>query len=187
VDADQERDAVARATAGDGNAFRALVEAHEGRVQACARYLLGDPREAEDIAQEVFLRAHRALGRFDGRSRFGTWIHRIAVNACLQQLRGRKARRPLPAVAGVDPGRADGVELRRRLLAALESLTPSLRVAVVLVLVEGFTHAEAAEVLGCAEGTVSWRVHEARRRLQTLLGGEPRPGAARAATDGGLR
>jgi len=186
VDASEEQQLVEGARAGDDAAFRALVESHEGRVQACARYLLGDPREAEDIAQDVFFRAHRALDRFDGRARFGTWLHRIAVNSCLQALRRRKARRAPAPTAGVDPGRADAVDLRRRLVAALGTLSPSLRVAVVLVLVEGFTHGEAAEILGCAEGTVAWRVHEARRRLQRLLGGEgTRAGARPARAPGG--
>lgn len=160
---------VQRARGGDQDAFRALVERHEGRLHACARTILGDPREAEDVAQEAFLRAHRALDRFDGRAAFGTWLHRICVNASLDALRRRRDRRFSPPPPPMEPAGTDVLELRRRLALSLERLPPSLRVTVALVLVAGLSHAEAGEALGVAEGTVAWRVHEARRRLRALL------------------
>ncbi len=145
--------------------------------------MLTDRGEAEDAAQETFLRAWRALGRFDGRSQLSTWLYRIGVNVCLNALRRRKRvtmtdvddpRLPEPAAdpisEGTDPERAVQLaQLSRRLETALEGLSPSLRSAVVLVLFQGLPHTEAAAVLGCSEGTVAWRIHEARRRLRLAL------------------
>jgi len=176
-------DLLTRAQGGDRAAFGQLVRHHQRRVYACAVQMLADTGEAEDAVQETFLRAWRALPRFDGRSQLSTWLYRICVNVCLNTMRRRKRqplsasddpRIPQPAVDPTqgqnDPGRStEAAQLYRRLAAALDKLSPSLRTTVVLVLVQGVPHQEASEILGCPEGTIAWRIHEARLRLKAEL------------------
>jgi len=178
-----ERSLLQAAQEGNKRAFGKLVRMHQRRVHACALKMLGDRGEAEDAVQETFVRAWKALDRFDGRSKLSTWLYRICVNVSLNVIRRRKRvsaadvddpRIPEPAAdpsQGVtDPERhAETVELYGRLGEALDALSPSLRTAVVLVLLEGMPHKEAASVLGIPEGTVAWRIHEARRRMRIML------------------
>jgi RNA polymerase sigma-70 factor (ECF subfamily) len=175
---------IERAQQGDRAAFGRLVRLHHRRVYACAAQMLGDRGEAEDAVQETFLRAYRAIDRFDGRAELSTWLYRICINDSLIALRRRNRtdaadvhdpRIPEPAAdptqGSSDPRHAfEGAELYRRLSAALDALSPSLRSTVVLVLLEGMPQKEAADALGCSEGTIAWRVHEARRRLREQLG-----------------
>jgi RNA polymerase sigma-70 factor (ECF subfamily) len=175
-----EKELVDKARSGDRKAFGALVRSHHRRVWSLAAHMLGNRAEADDVVQEAFLRALRAMDRFDGRSEFGTWIYRIVVNLSLNAIRGRKrtsAVAPddprLTRVASADPAR--GAEHRgayERLAAAVDALSPTLRTTLVLVTLQGVGHREAGEILGCSEGTIAWRVHEARRRLREALGDE---------------
>lgn len=172
-----------RARGGDRIAYGALVRRHQRRIFACSVHILGDAAEAEDATQETFLRAWKALARFDGRSELSTWLYRICINVCLNTIRRRRRLDPSdvldPSVASVesesraqapDPAvAADGNRLFARLAAALEELSPSLRTTVVLVLIQGLPHRAAAQVLGCPEGTIAWRVHEARKLLRERL------------------
>lgn len=188
-----EAELLARAREGDRAAFGALVRLHQRRVYACALQMLADAGEAEDAVQETFLRAWRAIDRFEGGSRLSTWLYRICVNVCLNTIRRRRRvaasdiadpRLPEPSADPTqgrnDPGlSAESTQLYRRLARALDGLSETLRVTVVLVLVQGLPHKEAAELLGCPEGTVAWRIHEARRRLRDML--EPADEAAGAA------
>jgi RNA polymerase sigma-70 factor (ECF subfamily) len=146
--------------------------------------MLGDRGEAEDAVQETFLRAFRAIDRFDGRAELSTWLYRICINVSLNTLRRRKRvdasdihdpRVPEPAVdatqGGNDPRFAvQTIQLYGRLSKALDELSPSLRATVLMVLIDGVPQKEAAEALGCSEGTIAWRVHESRRRLREKLG-----------------
>lgn len=180
----EESELIERAKRGEKAAFGRLLRMHQRRVYACAVHMLGDRGEAEDAVQETFLRAWRAIDRFDGRAELSTWLYRICINVSLNALRRRKRvdaadiadpRVPEPAAdptqGQTDPRHAaEAAELYRRLAAALDDLSPSLRATVVLVLLEGMPQKEASEVLGCSEGTVAWRVHEARRRLRMVLG-----------------
>lgn len=183
VTPDDEAKWLEQAQRGDAAAYGRLVRAHQRRVHATAMQLLGDRGEAEDATQETFLRAWRALDRFDGRAKLSTWLYRICVNVSLNTIRRRRRapsadlddpRVPEPS-ADPTQGRSDPVaalerdEVERRLAQALDRLSPTLRSAVVLVLLQGLPHKEAAEVLGCPEGTVAWRIHEARRRLRDSL------------------
>lgn len=182
--APDEAELIARAQRGDKAAFGRLLRMHQRRVYACAIHMLGDRGEAEDAVQETFLRAWRALPRFDGRAELSTWLYRICINVSLNTLRRRKRvdaadiadpRVPEP-VADPTQGLTDprhaaqATQLYGRLAKALDDLSPSLRATVVLVLLEGMPQKEASEVLGCSEGTIAWRVHEARRRLRLVLG-----------------
>jgi RNA polymerase sigma-70 factor (ECF subfamily) len=178
-----EAELLKRAQQGDREAFGQLVRTHQRRVYACAVQMLTSSSAAEDATQETFIRAYRAIGRFDGRSKLSTWLHRICVNVCLNAIRSGKRKqasdiddpRTAEPVAdpnhhGIDPERAaEEAQLRARLIRALDDLSDSLRTTVVLVLIQGVSHQEAAEVLGCPEGTIAWRIHEARRRLRSAL------------------
>jgi RNA polymerase sigma-70 factor (ECF subfamily) len=179
-----EADLIDRAKRGDRTAFGRLVRLHHRRIYACAIHLLGDRDEAEDAVQETFLRAWRAIDRFDGRAALSTWLYRICINVSFNALRRRKRMetrdlsdprvpdRPADPAQGNHDLRdiAQARQLYARLAEALDGLSPSLRSTVVLVLIEGVSQKEAAEVLGCSEGTIAWRVHEARRRLREVLG-----------------
>lgn len=187
---------VERARAGDRAAFGQLVRAHQQRVWRLALHLTGNRGEADDVTQETFLRAFRAIDRFDGRAEVFTWLYRICVNVSLNLRRQKRhvstdaedPRVPEPVAEGPsdDPARAVSDAQRYRNLArALDSLSESLRTTVILACVEQVPYADIAEVLGCSEGTVAWRVHEARRKLREALPEEnPHEGAATARAGG---
>ena len=180
----KEADLIERAKTGDRAAFGLLIRQHQRRVYACAIHMLADRGEAEDAVQETFLRAFRAIDRFDGRAELSTWLYRICVNVSLNTLRRRRRvdaadiqdpRLPEPAAdpmqGQTDPRHvASARELYGRLGHALDELSPSLRSTVIMVLIDGVPQKDAAEALGCSEGTIAWRVHEARRRLREKLG-----------------
>lgn len=183
-EAETAADLVARAKAGEPRAFEELVRRYRKRIFALALHLTGTPSDADDIAQEVFMRAYKALDRFEGRSEFFTWVYRMAVNRSLNARRDR-GRRPedawddprveyaIAVDAHGDPERA--AELRQtyaRLLHALDALPAEMRASVVLVALQGMSHAEAAIVQRCREGTIAWRMHEARARLQAAMNPE---------------
>jgi len=181
---------VERARAGDERAFAELVHRYRDRIVALALHLTGSESEAEDIAQEVFLKAYVKLPTFEGRSHFFTWVYRIAINRALNTKRAEKRRketdlhdsrvvRALEVDAPDNPRLA--AELRStyaRLLVALDALPASMRTSVVLCTMQGLSHGEAAVVQECSEGTVAWRIHEARKRLREAVangGLHPRP------------
>jgi RNA polymerase sigma-70 factor (ECF subfamily) len=189
-------DLVARARAGDRAAFGELMRRYRPRIYALALHLTGNDHDADDVAQEAFLRAYRSLGDFRAASEFFTWVYRIAVNLSLNVRRATGRRRSLhpgsmddPRVAlavqvdsSGDPRRA--AELRetyQRLIDALDQLSPPLRSTVVLVALQGLTHEQAGAVLGCPAGTIAWRLHEARGKLAAALE------APKTAEDSGLR
>jgi RNA polymerase sigma-70 factor (ECF subfamily) len=170
-DPDPDRDLVARAAAGDRAAFAALVERHYARIHRVAWRLTGTVADAEDVAQEVCCALVERIQTFRGEARFTTWLTGIVVNACRDHWRrGAAFRRLREAVAGfAGLGRQpDGRDLYRAgwLASELARLDAGLRETLVLVAGEGMSHAEAADSLGVAESTVSWRIHEARRKLR---------------------
>lgn len=178
-----DRELVTAAREGDAEAFGLLVRRHQRRVYRLAVHLLKSAAEAEDVTQDTFVRAYGALDRFDGRSEPFTWIYRICVNLSLNALRSRKTRRASspddPRIEGllVDNRPAGGSpqrstadkQLGRALVEGIDDLSDTLRTTLVLVCIDGLSHAEAGEVLGCPEGTVAWRVHEARKKLRGML------------------
>jgi RNA polymerase sigma-70 factor (ECF subfamily) len=179
-----DRELVEAAQSGESEAFGVLVRRHQRRVYRLSLHLLRSAAEAEDVTQETFVRAYGALDRFDGRSEPFTWIYRIAVNLSLNAIRARK---PSERSTAADDPRVEPLLVERRaklaspeaasedrelglaLLSGIDSLSDVLRTTLVLVLVDGLPHADAAKILGCSEGTVAWRVHEARRRLRGHL------------------
>ena len=168
---------VARAKAGDTAAFEALVRRYRKRIYALALHLTGSGSEADDITQDVFLRAYRALGDFEGRSEFFTWVYRMTVNRSLNARRDRDRRGEEPMddlrvelalnidARGNPAIEADLRQTYTRLVRALDALPAEMRTSVVLVALQGLSHGEAAVVQKCSEGTIAWRIHEARRRL----------------------
>jgi len=158
------------AIAGDREAFQRLVERHYDLIYRIAYRYLGSAADAEDIAQDVCITLATKLSRFNGRSRFSTWVVSIAINRCRDFLRRRKSSAELAEKYTVlreaeDADQADSDKRSRWLHAALQALEPSLRETVLLILGEELSHAEAARILGCAESTVSWRVHMAKKAL----------------------
>jgi RNA polymerase sigma-70 factor, ECF subfamily len=178
-----DRELVTAAREGDAEAFGLLVRRHQRRVYRLAVHLLKSGAEAEDVTQDTFVRAYGALDRFDGRSEPFTWIYRICVNLSLNALRSRKTRRASspddPRIegllvdnrpAGGSPARSTAdKQLGRALVEGIDELSDTLRTTLVLVCIDGLSHAEAGEVLGCPEGTIAWRVHEARKKLRSML------------------
>jgi RNA polymerase sigma-70 factor (ECF subfamily) len=179
-----DRELVDAARDGDLQAFGDLVRRHQKRIFRLAVHLLHSQSDADDVTQETFVRAYAALDRFDGRSEPFTWMYRIAVNLSLNTIRSRRhAQRSTDAedprieallvekrAAHSDPGQlAANRELALALCAGVDELSETLRTTLVLVCVDGLSHAEVASVLGCPEGTVAWRVHEARRKLREYL------------------
>lgn len=171
---------IERAKRGDGSAVRALYETHAPRVYAVVRRLAGDDAQAEDWAQEAWIRALRALPTFRHESRFSTWLHRIAVNCALHGKRTGERRSKRERVAPIALERTAPAPslLKLRLERALEALPPGMRQVLVLHDVEGFTHEEIADLLGVTEGTSKSQLFKARARMRSLL--EP----AHANTDG---
>jgi RNA polymerase sigma-70 factor (ECF subfamily) len=157
--------------AGDRYAFAELVRRHRDRLWAVALRTLGDREEAADALQDAFISAYRAAGRFRGDSAVTTWLHRIVVNACLDRVRRRRAR-PTVALSDTDPAPIAPVDSDTALdvRAALASLPVEQRAALVLVDVQGYSVAEAATILGVAEGTIKSRCARGRARLAALLG-----------------
>jgi RNA polymerase sigma-70 factor (ECF subfamily) len=169
---------VAAAVGGDRGAFAALLERHYDRVHALAWQLTGSRADADDIAQDVCCALVEKLDSFRGESKFTTWLCGIVVNSCRDLRRRRRSfsgfTDRLAVLAGLarpDDGRDlhDAVWIR----SAIARLKPAYRDAAVLVAGEQLSHAEAAEILGVAESTVSWRMHEVRRLLGS--GGSPGP------------
>lgn len=173
---------------GDPGAFGELFARHRDRLWAVALRTMGNPEDAADGLQEGMIAAFRRAGSFRGESAVTTWLHRVVVNACLDRLRAMKVRRAeaLPddleeradrgslvssTDAELDPAELTVADERRRLVIdALRTLTPDQRAALVLVDMEGYPVAEAAAMLGVAEGTVKSRCFRGRARLAPLLG-----------------
>ncbi len=156
---------------GDPYAFGVLVTRHRDRLWAVALRTLGDREEAADALQDALMSAYRGAARFRGESAVTTWLHRIVVNACLDRMRRRAVRPtvPLPDDAAA-PARVADVDTALDVAAALDTLVPEQRVALVLVDMHGYPVAEAAAILGVPEGTVKSRCARGRARLAAQLG-----------------
>jgi RNA polymerase sigma-70 factor (ECF subfamily) len=180
----RDSDLVRRVLAGDTEAFEGLVAAHSRTVYGLAYRLTGNPAAAEDAVQETFLRAFRFLSGFDQRAEFGTWLHRIAVNAAIdlgrRSRRERAARVDLPdegdlSLAEVPAGeagperRALAAEIRRRTAAALAGLSSSERAAFVLRHCEGRSIAEISSTLGKRDNATKQSIFRAVRKLRVAL------------------
>jgi RNA polymerase sigma-70 factor (ECF subfamily) len=176
-----------RARQGDREAFGRLVRRHQRRVYAAALHILGSHSDADDVTQESFVRAYRGLASFDGRADFFTWLYRITVNTALNALRSDKRGTALHNRGHAESAHVGGrpealgqsaqnpaqkvhqsAEVTR-VLEAVATLSAPLRVTLVLATVEELPHKQIAEILDIPEGTVAWRVNEARRLLKLKL------------------
>jgi RNA polymerase sigma-70 factor (ECF subfamily) len=173
---DQTRD-------GRTEAFLELIRRFQERIHRTIYGMTRNLQDADDLTQDTFLAAYRALPRFERRSSFYTWLYRIAVNLTLNHLKkkGREKNREAfeDTVAVLEKSDYDlrspegdslRKELEEKINEAVAVLPPLYRAAFQLVVVEGLSHARAAELLGCSENTVSWRMFKARKMLQAKLG-----------------
>ncbi|MCK5446942.1 MAG: sigma-70 family RNA polymerase sigma factor [Gemmatimonadetes bacterium] len=163
---------IAAARKGDRRAMAALYSAHSGRVYSVVRRMVGDDHLAEDVSQDAWVRAFQKLHLFRGESSFGTWMHRLAVNAALNRLR-RQSKRPdveASAEPRSSPPPTDETVLNQKVLSqAMDQLSPGYRKVLVLHDVEGLTHEEIAGRMGVAVGTSKSQLHKARARMRNLL------------------
>jgi len=187
VDEPSDADLLAAHVAGDGDAFGLLFGRHRDRLWAVALRTMGNREDAADGLQDGMVAAYRRAGTFRGDAAVTTWLHRVVVNACLDRLRAAKVRRTeaLPddldergdrgslrsaTDETADPAdHAGRTEQRELVLAALRTLPAEQRAALVLVDMEGYPVAEAAQILDCAVGTVKSRCSRGRARLAELL------------------
>lgn len=174
----QDAELLARVLDGDHDAFNQIMRNHEDRVFSVCLRIMGEREHALDATQEAFLTAFRKAGQFKGSSALGTWIYRIAVNTCYDQLRKQKRRRTDPMADHLEPAdyaAEDAVEsagLRPEIQRALAAIPADFRVAVVLSDIEGMGLPDVAEVLGVPVGTVKSRVFRGRRLLARELGNQ---------------
>lgn len=180
MDASEASAVLARARQGDGEAFRALVERHSRRAFQLAFRMTGNAQDAEDVVQESFLRAYRQLGRFEARANFATWLHRIVVNCAVDALRTRHAKQQrvsdsldeaAPIAAGAaDPERlAESAEVKQRVAAALDALSPLERAAFSLRHHEGRSIGEIGRTLGLGTSASKHAVFRAVKKLRAAL------------------
>lgn len=178
---------VERAQENDPDAFRQLVDKYKARIYYIAHRMMSNHSDADDVAQETFIRAYRGLKKFKGHSGFYTWIYRILVNCCMDALRKRKrggmdfqlneamdseapapgggaAWKPTDALHGAELN-----ELRSAVAEALKSLPPKHRMALMLHELEGMAHQDIAQIMGCSVGTARSRLHYARMKMQQKL------------------
>jgi RNA polymerase sigma-70 factor, ECF subfamily len=178
---------IAALRTGDPRAYEKLVCTHGGRMLAVSRRLLRCEEDARDAVQDAFLQAFRALPRFAGQSCLGTWLHRIAVNACLMRLRSRKSKpeesietflptfledghQTVPAVEWEPCDRLmERQEVRQMVRDAIDRLPESYRTVLMLRDIEEMSTAEVAEALSITENAVKVRLHRARQALRELV------------------
>jgi RNA polymerase sigma-70 factor, ECF subfamily len=162
-----------RARRGDQEAFAAVIRHYDPGLRALAFRLLGDRDVMDDVLQEAYVKAFKGLPRFRGDAKLGTWLYRIAYNACLDELRRSRRRDDLPLAeelpsTSLDPGEvAVG---REELARALAMLPHDERAAVLLVDAQGFDYRQTSRILGVPEGTIASRLNRARASLRIALG-----------------
>jgi len=169
---------VARSVAGDVDAFGKLYEMHRRRVYSICLRMLGNPADAEDVTQDVFVQLFRKISTFRGESAFTTWLYRLTVNQVLMYLRKRQVRREDTVEESdmediVQPGTErphaipsiDHIILEQ----AISQLPPGYRVVFILHDIEGYEHEEIAQMLGCCAGTSKSQLHKARKKLRIIL------------------
>ncbi len=175
VQADSEAGRVARARSGDVAAFEALYREHAARVYGLCLRMTGQAATAEDLTQDTFVSAWRSLPGYEGRSSFSTWLHRMAVNAVLAARRGPRGRNEvsltgedgdeMELAADTAMDEATPIDLER----AIGSLPAGARDIVVLHGIYGYSHEEAAGMLGVAVGTCKAQLHRARQLLRARM------------------
>lgn len=189
----RDRRLIRRARNGDARAFEELVQHYQHRIFGLVLRMIGNRQEAEDLAQEVFITVHRALGSYRGEGRFYTWLYRIATNTCknrIKYLRGRNFHRSVPVedspeaqapqadggpavslqshIAGPE-ATVEGSRLEAAIAAELAQLEPEHRLLIVLRDVQGLSYGDILRITGLQEGTLKSRLHRARLALKDRL------------------
>ena len=176
---------VSRVRAGDKHAFNLLVTKYQGRIVKLVGRFVRNSSDAEDVTQEAFIKAYRAIGRFRGDSAFYTWLYRIAINTAKNYLVAQERRTP---VGGLEPAEPEVMErnarfedldtpehnvlsdeIRSTLMGAIDSLPGDLRTAVTLRELEGLSYEEIADAMNCPIGTVRSRIFRAREAINKSL------------------
>ncbi len=177
---------VKKAINGDNSAFEMLMEKHMGIIYNIALRMTANQDDAEDMTQEIMIKIFRSLSSFKGNSKFSTWIYRVAVNTCLDELKKKKNKKHLSLDAEIsgDDGEnqieikddspspeklAEQNELRDMVAAAVKLLSDEHRAVIVLRDIRGMSYSEIAEILGCSDGTVKSRISRARAQLKMIL------------------
>ena len=180
----EEARLIGLASQGDAAAFNSLMGMHERRMYAVALRMCGNAEDAQDCLQEAMLRVYRAISGFKGQSSFSTWLYRITMNTCLDELRKRKNRPSTsldglvdagwsPVDAGETPERHTlRREVRQTLQAMISELPEDMRAAVVLRDIQGYTYDEIAEMLDTNVGTIKSRISRGRERLREKISGK---------------
>lgn len=176
-----EANAIERAKQGDADAFEALYNLHKRRVYSLCLRMTANTAAAEDLTQEAFLQLFRKIGTFRGESAFSTWLHRMAVNVVLMQLRKKglpivpleenietEEETPKKELGSDDPRLAGSID-RMQLERSIASLPPGYRMIFLLHDVEGYEHNEIAEMVGCSIGNSKSQLHKARMKLREIL------------------
>ena len=176
-----EAEAIERAKQGDAQAFEVLYSLHKRRVYSLCLRMTANTAAAEDLTQEAFLQLFRKIATFRGESAFSTWLHRMAVNVVLMQLRKKglpvvpledtmetEEETPRKELGALDPALAGSVD-RLQLQRAVEALPPGYRMIFLLHDVEGYEHNEIAGMVGCSIGNSKSQLHKARMKLRDLL------------------
>ena len=176
-----ELELIERAKQGDAEAFESLYNLHKRRVYSLCLRMTANTAAAEDLTQEAFLQLFRKIGTFRGESAFSTWLHRMAVNVVLMQLRKKglpvvplddtvetEDEIPRKELGGPDRNLAGSID-RLQLQRAVDDLPPGYRSIFVLHDVEGYEHNEIAEIVGCSVGNSKSQLHKARLKLRELL------------------
>lgn len=177
---------VEQVKAGNVNAFDQLIKKHRQRLYSVIYNMTSNAEDTADLTQEVFIKAFRSIHKFKAKASFFTWLYRIAINATITHMRKNRLRRffsfenlqeefvgseLVEALASKSKSDKPTLlkELQQRLNEALQSLSIKHRTVVVLYEIEGLSHQEVADVVGCSEGTVRSRLHYAKQQLQSLL------------------
>ena len=181
----EESRLIRRAADGDATAFNTLMGAHERRMYAVALRMCGNPEDAQDCLQEAMLRVYRAISGFKAQSSFSTWVYRITMNTCLDELRKRKSRPSTsldglldagwsPRDEGESPeGHAIRREQRQRLQGLIGELPEDMRAAIVLRDIQGFSYDEIARMLDANVGTIKSRISRGREKLREKITARP--------------
>ncbi|MBQ8507952.1 MAG: sigma-70 family RNA polymerase sigma factor [Clostridia bacterium] len=180
-----EQKLIERASGGDPSAFNQLMAAHEKRMYAVALRMFSNREDAQDCLQEAMLRVYRSIGGFKGQSSFSTWVYRITMNTCLDELRRKKNKQNTSLDGLLDMGwsptdegdvpekHAVRSELRREIRSAIRELPEDMRSAVVLRDIQGFSYDEIAQMLEVNVGTIKSRISRAREKLRGKLQEKP--------------
>ena len=175
VGSEDESQLIMDSLAGDPEAYAVLVQSYQKMIRAVTFRMTGSLDDAEELAQDAFVRGYQQLGSFGGGSKFSTWLCKIAINLSLDWQRREKRRDEIHSqwaaetISETTPSDGFPDELSRRVQSALNGLPAKQRAAIVLTVYENQSHAEAARILGCTEATISWRVFAARQKLKKLL------------------